>query len=889
MANLYGEIAAKSLLTLDKSFARANGQPLDASEVYYSLSAAQEYARGAQAYVGQKIVVVENGVVTHYSISDAAGNLKELGSKPVGDESSITVAENGTVSLAGIGTLVFERDILGEDGEPTGEKEDVSYQPLMTKSGLIWIEPSKTTVEGLATLIDALTQRVSAAETDIAALKAAVGKEAKPESSEGAGDGEAATGLYLAIANEIVRATAAEAGLRNSINSIDFVDESELSDAIKDFATKDFVASEIGKVEIPVTGVSATDNVLTLGDDKNITATISLEYDSDAKSIKLVGKNNADLGSIDATPFIKDGMLDDVSYDAASNTLTFTWNTDSGKTTDTVVLSDIIEPYTAGAGITLSGNEFSVKVDSTSETFLTVGSDGVKLSGVQAAINTAAQSTLTSAATNAKTKADQALADAKADAANIYATKSYVGNIPTNEDGSAKATNVIAYIEAKAAEVLDQATGGTSESAASVKGQLDTFKAEINPKVQKNITDIATNAQNISKNADDILNINNKLQDIEESADANVIETIKVNNVALTPDSEKAVNITVPTKFTDLSDDSGFDTRITAAQNKADAGVSAASTAQATANDAKTAAENNAKSIGEINGTLESHTKTLSDHGSEITSIKDQYNTHLGAYETLAGIVGGHTTTLATKADATALDEAKASISANATAIKSINETTIPAINTEIGKKANAEDVYTKNQTDAIIGTPTSGKTIIQMISDAQAAATYDDTAVKASIKANTDAITVLNGEANQNGSVAHTVATELAKILNDNDDTDIDTLEEIAAWIANDTTGAAKMNKDIAANTGNITTILGQLKTLTEDKNTSGSILNSIDTHAKVVATGSVLGHVLSTSAENGIAVDATGVMSVNNINVNKLVQTSGDTLILNGGSATV
>ena len=47
MAKLYGEIAAKSLLTLDKSFARANGQPLDASEVYYSLDAAKTYAAGA--------------------------------------------------------------------------------------------------------------------------------------------------------------------------------------------------------------------------------------------------------------------------------------------------------------------------------------------------------------------------------------------------------------------------------------------------------------------------------------------------------------------------------------------------------------------------------------------------------------------------------------------------------------------------------------------------------------------------------------------------------------------------------------------------------------------------------------------------------------------------
>jgi outer membrane murein-binding lipoprotein Lpp len=36
----------------------------------------------------------------------------------------------------------------------------------MTKDGLIWVEPSKTTVEGLAALIDGLTARVSALEND---------------------------------------------------------------------------------------------------------------------------------------------------------------------------------------------------------------------------------------------------------------------------------------------------------------------------------------------------------------------------------------------------------------------------------------------------------------------------------------------------------------------------------------------------------------------------------------------------------------------------------------------------------------------------------------------------------------------------------------------------
>lgn len=49
----------------------------------------------------------------------------------------------------------------------------------------------------------------------------------------------------------------------------------------------------------------------------------------------------------------------------------------------------------------------------------------------------------------------------------------------------------------------------------------------------------------------------NKLAGIDESADANVIETIKVNSVDQTV-TNKAVNITVPTKTSDITNDSGF-------------------------------------------------------------------------------------------------------------------------------------------------------------------------------------------------------------------------------------------------------------------------------------------------------------------------------------------
>lgn len=52
-------------------------------------------------------------------------------------------------------------------------------------------------------------------------------------------------------------------------------------------------------------------------------------------------------------------------------------------------------------------------------------------------------------------------------------------------------------------------------------------------------------------------------------------------------------------------------------------------------------------------------------------------------------------------------------------------------------------------------------------------------------------------------------------------------------------------------------------------------------------IATVGALGVVQSSAAENAVTVQANGAMEVNSINVNKLVQTEGEVLILNGGNA--
>lgn len=212
------------------SYKRGNPIPLDTTAVWYDLEALQTYARtGVTAYVGQVLSLVsevknDKGAVightsTAYIIADTNGTLEPIGTAPIGDEKSIVVAEDGTVSLKGLDALVFERNIVDEDGKPTGKKEEVKYQVLMTKDGLTWVEPSKTTVEGLATLISDLEKRVKVLEDDrvteeelAAAVKVVADKVGVP-----AEDDESTDTLYQRIAAEILRATQAEEALGERI------------------------------------------------------------------------------------------------------------------------------------------------------------------------------------------------------------------------------------------------------------------------------------------------------------------------------------------------------------------------------------------------------------------------------------------------------------------------------------------------------------------------------------------------------------------------------------------------------------------------------------------------------------------------------------------------
>lgn len=889
MAKLYGEILSSALMTFDKSFARANGQPLDSTEVYYSLEDAKTYAASAGAYVGQKIVVIdESGVVSHYSIENAAGDLKELGTKPVGDMRSITVDAEGVVSVKDFGTgyykyIPVEKNEDGSTKEGTGVyestltegfAENLTPKVRLAANGgyeIAWYAPNTDTTEGVLDTVTGLTESLETLNGNVDKVEEDVTDLQESIYGEGGTAEAPAEGSIAANVNELLDTVGGEDDkLGEDVDTL-WANVNDLKDRTsaieEDYLTsadKEELAGKIDAIEVPVLGVAADDKVLTLGADKLISATVSMSYDEDAKAIKLYGKDNAELGSVDATPFIKDGMLHDVAYDADTNTLTFTWNTDAGTTSDTVVLSDIIEPYSAGNGLDLTENVFSVKLADGSESFLTITEEGVKLAGVADAIATAKSEAitdaegkiatakseaLTEAAADAESKANAAKEAAIADAATKYATTGALSGLETALDERLDAL-----------EAFDHETYATKEA---LKATDD--------KAVSNTTAI----ENLSGRIDDI---------VAEGGEPNQINNIKVNGVVQSIAEDKSVNIAVPTKFTDLTDDSGFDARITAAQKQADKGVNDAKAAADAAAQAQNEVDAVEKEVAGIQTTIAGHTTSISDHNTRIGLLEQADTTHATEYSELKTIVTNHTTEIAKKADNTALDAAIARIAVNEGAIKSINEVTISSINAEIAKKANAADVYAKTEIDAITGEIPEGKDIVTLIDEAKTAATYDDSSIKADIKANADAITLLNSDVNTAGSVkaeAKAAADIAVATVVDSAPEAMNTLKEVADWIANDESGAAAMATNIAANTTAIANI----------NNATTGILAQANAYTDEAiaglpaATAEALGLVKYDNVS--IKKNEANQLYVAAVSTDLLVQGS-ESLILNGGSAT-
>ena len=112
-------------------------------------------------------------------------------------------------------------------------------------------------------------------------------------------------------------------------------------------------------------------------------ATVTIEKDStnDLQYHLLVdGENSGDIN------IPKDQFLSNVVYSSATKVITFTFETTTGTTTTDVNISDLIDTYTAGNGLTLVDNKFSVKKDVNTQSYIEVSASGVKVVGIDEAL-----------------------------------------------------------------------------------------------------------------------------------------------------------------------------------------------------------------------------------------------------------------------------------------------------------------------------------------------------------------------------------------------------------------------------------------------------------------------------------------------------------------------
>lgn len=120
---------------------------------------------------------------------------------------------------------------------------------------------------------------------------------------------------------------------------------------------------------------------------------LNLTYNTETKKINLEGFDSSIIASIDATAFIKDGMINTVelvtdpeSHDPGTY-LVITFNTDAGKDAIYLDVTGLIDVYQGTNGIKVTGKDIHLIIDPTSEPYLSLSDNGIKIKGINAKIS----------------------------------------------------------------------------------------------------------------------------------------------------------------------------------------------------------------------------------------------------------------------------------------------------------------------------------------------------------------------------------------------------------------------------------------------------------------------------------------------------------------------
>lgn len=303
--------------------------------------------------------------------------------------------------------------------------------------------------------------------------------------------------------------------------------------------------------------VNPNDKILT-NDVQGLLATLSLKWNhadatGEKDEIQLIGKDGIVISRIDVADFIKDGILDNVvlnSADANNPYLSFTFNSASGKETINVPVKDLVEIYFAGNGLELNENTFSIKIDNSSEVFLTVSTDGLKLSGIQTAIDNAkleVQSVITNEVEVLTTAISNLTNDLNDEVNNRLTADNKIENDYKTADNAVRSEFTSAD-----AQLRTELIGVTTNLETAINGNIDALSTKVdgilpsaqqytNEKVSELVasnalveqelrTNIENNTKEISKLTSDV-SVDGSIKDIVfDSALGAIVNTITVDD-----------------------------------------------------------------------------------------------------------------------------------------------------------------------------------------------------------------------------------------------------------------------------------------------------------------------------------------------------------------------
>ena len=911
-----------NIMDWTNALTRLSGVPVDITEVYDSYDKAVEYAAtNPVAYEGQLITVTENGDTTVYVITPAVQgthivgegdeavtynvNIKKVGTVPSGDNASITVTEAGLVSIFGFagaqdGMLpVRENGVLtwktleaigagdGNDNTTyefalTDAKTGIIVTPLFNGQPIMEGEEGAQTQKKFELVLDvytkgeadekflakadytpyddtALAGRVKAIEDDY--LKT----EDKYDDTDVKGRLDVIEGDYLKAADryddtELAGRVSAIEG--DYLKEADKYDDTALTARVK--AIEDDYLTEADKY-----------------DDTALAGRVSTLETASADHETRITDHETRIGKVEE--FFK--TADGESLAEAMDTLIEIQKEIASDNEGAAAMLSSIEANTAAitklnGDATTEGSVDKKIADAVAPLATTEALNGVKATADAAAVKADVDTELAKKVDKDSYESDKATFAVKSDVEGALALKADADKVVSNDTFEQfKTENAQAIADARTGAVTDVEAKGYAVATDVVRDYA----------TKQELTDhsntMATTLNDYAKKADVEADLAKKIEtgtiahSTDELAEGVTVTGTNLNIVVDTftkaetrqyvadtiktmtgGESAADVKLLLENHIADYEEKVGQidtkngeqDTAIATAQTQADKGVADAKAA----NDAITALTNgavatNTTDIGAIKTRLDTLETAKGNHEQRISTAEGNITSLLAADEAINGSLG--------------------TINGNITALQNKDSELAGLITALQTNKADASSVYTKSDVDGFISTLTEGK--------ADKATTYtkdevdgllanlDQTEILNAIAANTSAISTLVGE-DEGQSVRAIAADEINTLIN-----------------AADPEGG-KVISDIANLVKYVEENAGEIASLVTATNANTAKLEGITTTVVDYVT-TAIGAIVMPKASDEITIAEDGTLGVGKVNVNKLVQTEGETLVLNGGNA--